>query len=188
MAQLSRWLSSFSTSHIKVPQPREDKSCRFGLFRFRSPLLTESLRFLFLLLLRCFTSEGSLLIPYVFRYGYRLRGGFSHSEISGSKAVCASPKLIAACRVLHRQVSPRHPSIAFKCFNSIIRRPFDISKTPSSNSWLNLQICFPFLFVKNGKEQKVFGVLPSSSEPYVSSLLLPHPAPPWWSRRDLNLR
>lgn len=30
----------------------------FGLFRFRSPLLTESLRFLFLWLLRCFTSPG----------------------------------------------------------------------------------------------------------------------------------
>src|SRR5438874_6075989 len=58
MAQLSRWLSSLSTSHIKVPQPREDKSSRFRLFRFRSPLLTESLRFLFLRLLRCFTSPG----------------------------------------------------------------------------------------------------------------------------------
>jgi hypothetical protein len=30
------------------------------LFRFRSPLLTESLRFLFLLVLRCFNSQGSL--------------------------------------------------------------------------------------------------------------------------------
>ena len=39
-----------------VPLPRRDKSLRFGLFRFRSPLLTESLRFLFLRILRCFTS------------------------------------------------------------------------------------------------------------------------------------
>ena len=30
----------------------------FGLFRFRSPLLTESILFLFLRLLRCFTSPG----------------------------------------------------------------------------------------------------------------------------------
>ena len=36
--------------HIKVPQPRIDKSIRFGLIRVRSPLLTESLCFLFLLL------------------------------------------------------------------------------------------------------------------------------------------
>ena len=66
MAQLSRWFSSFSTSHIKVPQPREDKSSRFRLFRFRSPLLTESFRFLFLGLLRCFTSPRFASPDYEF--------------------------------------------------------------------------------------------------------------------------
>ena len=35
--------------------------------------------------------------------------GFPHSEISGSKPVCGSPKLIAACHVLHRLSAPRHP-------------------------------------------------------------------------------
>jgi len=39
-----------------VLQPRQDKSRRFGLFRVRSPLLTESILVLFLRLLRCFTS------------------------------------------------------------------------------------------------------------------------------------
>ena len=42
--------------HIVVLQPRQDESRRFGLFRFRSPLLTESILFLFLRILRCFTS------------------------------------------------------------------------------------------------------------------------------------
>ena len=42
--------------HIVVLQPPRDKSLRFGLFRFRSPLLTESILFLFLRILRCFTS------------------------------------------------------------------------------------------------------------------------------------
>jgi hypothetical protein len=42
--------------HIVVLQPQLDKSIWFGLFRFRSPLLTESILFLFLRLLRCFTS------------------------------------------------------------------------------------------------------------------------------------
>ena len=42
-------------------EPRRDKSPRFGLFPFRSPLLRESLRFLFLLLQRCFTSAGFAL-------------------------------------------------------------------------------------------------------------------------------
>ena len=35
--------------------------------------------------------------------------GFPHSEIPGSKPVCGSPRLIAACHVLHRRSAPRHP-------------------------------------------------------------------------------
>ena len=65
-ADFSKSLSSLSTSHIKVPQPREDKSSRFRLFRFRSPLLTESFRFLFLGLLRCFTSPRLASPDYEF--------------------------------------------------------------------------------------------------------------------------
>src|SRR5476649_1949639 len=42
--------------HVMVLQPRQDKSRRFGLLSFRSPLLTESILILFLRLLRCFTS------------------------------------------------------------------------------------------------------------------------------------
>ncbi len=38
--------------------------------------------------------------------------GLPHSEIPGSKRACRSPRLIAACRVLHRLLSPRHPSCA----------------------------------------------------------------------------
>jgi hypothetical protein len=75
MAQLSRRFSSFSTSHIRVPQPRKDKSLRFRLFRFRSPLLTESLRFLFLGLLRCFTSPRFALQDYEFILQLPLESG-----------------------------------------------------------------------------------------------------------------
>ena len=71
--RLSRSLVAFSTAlcssftcHIKVPQPRRNKFLRFRLFRFRSPLLTESLRFLFLGLLRCFTSPRLALPDYEF--------------------------------------------------------------------------------------------------------------------------
>jgi len=89
----------------------------FRLFRFRSPLLTESLRFLFLQVLRCFTSLSIALKPYVFRLQYPpiKEDGFSHSEISGSKCVCHSPKLIAAYHVLHRLLMPRHPPCALTC-------------------------------------------------------------------------
>ena len=38
--------------------------------------------------------------------------GFPHSEISGSTLMCSSPKLIAACRVLHRLLMPRHSPCA----------------------------------------------------------------------------
>ena len=40
------------------------------------------------------------------------KGGFPHSEITGSKGASASPTLIAACHVLHRLSTPRHPSEA----------------------------------------------------------------------------
>ncbi len=49
--------------------------------------------------------------------------GLPHSEISGSKAVCAYPKLIAAYHVLHRFPEPRHPPCALKCLTSTSRFP-----------------------------------------------------------------
>jgi hypothetical protein len=36
------------------------------------------------------------------------RGGLPHSDISGSKLICSSPELFAACHVLHRLLAPRH--------------------------------------------------------------------------------
>ena len=38
--------------------------------------------------------------------------GFPHSEICGSKCMCHSPQLIAACHVLHRRPVPRHSPCA----------------------------------------------------------------------------
>ena len=97
---------------LRPTTPREPKPSRFGLFRVRSPLLTESLIcFLFLRVLRWFTSPGLLLPAYEFSGGSRnlTCGGLPHSEIPGSKPVCGSPRLIAACHVLHRFSAPRHP-------------------------------------------------------------------------------
>ena len=37
---------------------------------------------------------------------------FPHSEISGSTLICSSPKLFAACHVLHRLLMPRHSPCA----------------------------------------------------------------------------
>ena len=66
MATLSKVLCSLSVYHVKVPQPQGNKFPWFRLFRFRSPLLTESHRFLFLGLLRCFTSPRIAFLDYSF--------------------------------------------------------------------------------------------------------------------------
>jgi hypothetical protein len=67
--------------------------------------------FLFLRVLRWFTSPGSLPAPISFSAGFRLfsAGGFPHSDISGSLVACTSPKLFAARHVLLRLFAPRHP-------------------------------------------------------------------------------
>ena len=95
--------------------PMDPKTHRFGLFRVRSPLLTKSLNcFLFLQVLRWFTSLSLLSRAYVFssRILHFQRSGFPHSDISGSTPVCGFPKLFAAYHVLHRLPSPRHPPYA----------------------------------------------------------------------------
>ena len=54
--------------------------------------------------------------PY--NYGFIIRSiplpvsGFPHSEICGSKLMCSSPQLIAACHVLHRLPVSRHSPCA----------------------------------------------------------------------------
>ena len=43
---------------------------------------------------------------------------FPHSDISGSKDICSSPKLFAAYHVFHRLLVPRHPPCALSCLTS----------------------------------------------------------------------
>ena len=92
----------------------EVQAPRFGLFRFRSPLLSESL----LISLPPGTemvhfpglARARLCIQRAVTWFYQI--GFPHSEIPGSKPACGSPGLIAACHVLHRLLAPRHPPYA----------------------------------------------------------------------------
>ena len=99
----------FVTPMCQALQPRSGKPDRFGLFSFRSPLLGEY--FLFLWVLRCFSSPGSLLLIYIFNQETPLdrNGRFPHSDIPGSAPVHGSPRLIAVSHVLHRHLTPRHP-------------------------------------------------------------------------------
>ncbi len=54
------------------------------------------------------------LAPPMGRQARRL--GLSHSEIRGSMAICAYPRLVAAYHVLHRLNEPRHPPFALIYF------------------------------------------------------------------------
>lgn len=67
--------------------------------------------FLFLQVLRWFNSLSPPRPNYVFaRPAAPSTGARSpHSEISGSKLACSSPKLIAAGRVFLQSLAPRHP-------------------------------------------------------------------------------
>ena len=61
-----------------------------------------------------FQFPGFASVTYGFSAGYRICGGFPHSEICGSKGARPSPQLIAACHVLHRLSVPRHPPDALR--------------------------------------------------------------------------
>ena len=60
-------------------------------------------------------------MPILFSIGYMdfTPCGFPHSEIRGSKAICALPRLIAACHVLLRLPVPRHPPCALSCLTFV---------------------------------------------------------------------
>ena len=71
--------------------------------------------FLFLRVLRCFSSPRS---PHGLAVMAALQAaGLSHSEIRGSQAVCAYPRLFAAYHVLRRLREPRHPPYALALFS-----------------------------------------------------------------------
>ena len=115
-AVLSRTFGYLLSIHLSsVLQPRSvPKHRRFGLLRVRSPLLAQSLvYFLFLRVLRCFSSPGSLRPSDGDAVA---RAGLPHSEIRGSGDICSSPRLIAAYHVLRRLREPRHPSCALLSF------------------------------------------------------------------------
>ena len=95
------------------PNPRVH-ALWFGLFPFRSPLLWKSHVVFF--------SSGYLdvsvhQVPDVWLCIHHTTtevcsARFPHSEISGSKCICHSPKLFAAYHVFHRLLVPRHPPCA----------------------------------------------------------------------------
>ena len=100
-------------SYAKCPS-HNPGSLRFGLFPLRSPLLRESRLISFPPATEMFQFTGLAALRLCVQLGasWIAPGGFSHSDTQGSMAVCASPWLFAACRVLLRRRMPRHPPCA----------------------------------------------------------------------------
>ena len=113
LAGLPRTILLDLLNQLCSPNPRVH-ALWFGLFRFRSPLLTKSLFVFF--------SSGYLdvsvhRVPFhTLCIGVWIHGvcpcGFPHSDIHGSKDICSSPWLFAAYHVFHRLSVPRHPPCA----------------------------------------------------------------------------
>ena len=120
LAGLSRTVLLPSVIHVCSPNP-DMHARRFGLFRFRSPLLPKSHV--------VFSSSGYLdvsvhRVPFVTLWIHVtihevFSCGFPHSDICGSMCICHSPQLFAAYHVFLRLLVPRHPPCALVRFTSI---------------------------------------------------------------------
>ncbi len=123
--QLSPDLVTLRGSPTSAPQPRTGfRQSGLGCSHFARRYSGNRVFFLFLEVLRCFSSLGSRHVTYGFSDG-RLGitpAGFPHSGILGSKPACGSPRLIAASHALHRFLAPRHPPFALSSLTTNIRR------------------------------------------------------------------
>ena len=99
------------------PQPQRYFYPWFGLFRFRSPLLSESRLISLPPPTEMFQFSGFPPLPYLIQATVHDHEscGFPHSDIPGSRLVCSSPRLIAAYHVLLRLLVPRHSPCALLC-------------------------------------------------------------------------
>ncbi len=112
---LPRPFPCLSRTFRRTLQPRSVD--RFRLLRVRSPLLTESS--LFLGLLRCFSSPGSLVFRRALAFP---RAGFPIRISLALAAAHASPELFAVYHVLLRHLTPRHPPCALIRFFTFLLR------------------------------------------------------------------
>ena len=131
-ARLSRRFRSPYVFHIVVLQPPH---CRNRAGLGSSPVARRywgnHSYFLFLPLLRCFSSR---------RLARLQRAGFSHSDIRGSRVACTSPRLFAACHVLHRLWEPRHPPYALSHFERTCTIQKNRTVRAARLSWFALRL------------------------------------------------
>ena len=90
--------------------------------------------------------------------------GFPHSEICGSKLICSSPQLIAACHVLLRLLMPRHSPCALSSLTSSAQAPYRSSPPCGEASFTPLRLLSsqsPSGFPRQGTRSTA--LVPSSS-------------------------
>ena len=82
---------------------------------------------------------------------------FPHSEICGSKLICSSPQLIAACHVLRRLPMPRHSPYALLCLNYLLLSviSFRFQLFSSFFAWIAVIYFYSYL-VLVFRQQKLF--------------------------------
>ena len=78
------------------------------------------------------------------------RAGFPHSDIHGSRDICSSPWLFAACRVLHRLLMPRHSPCALSSLTSSSQTSLR-SLPPPGCAFRRKLIFAPLLLLPNSK-------------------------------------
>ena len=104
------------TDRLEVPcrRPQPRAEARFGLFRFRSPLLTESRLLSIPLATEMFQFARFAPEPYAFRPRWSAKDGpgFPIRKSQDHRSVTSSLGLIAGSHVLHRLSTPRHPPCA----------------------------------------------------------------------------
>ena len=118
---------------------------------------------------------------YLIQYGIPC-GGFPHSEISGSRLICSSPKLIAAYHVLHRLLMPRHSPCALcnLTFRRCALSKFRKSPWAFGSGWFTplligissqIQTRFAGLWIRKENDFKVFASLTfNTSQPIDSPI------------------
>ena len=160
-----------------VLQPRQDKSRRFGLFRVRSPLLTESILVLFLWILRCFTS------PRIARPILCIQTGATPNErcrVSpfGNLRIKACVPLPEAYRSLLRPSSPDEAKASINCCNWFMQ-----------TLTYSRRLSYPLTLKTTLNFQR------TKSVDFEASLLPPvcpipdcAPCTQWWAQMDLNHR
>ena len=102
-------------AHVVVLQPHVSRNCHgLGYSPFDRHYLGNHYCFLFLRVLRCFSSPG--LLSNKLEWYHFMVPGCPIRKSSDIKVICTSPKLIAAYHVLHRLWEPRHPPYALIYF------------------------------------------------------------------------